>query len=200
MSTPPRQTTTIQGIPTAHAVIGEGHPLLMLHGWGANIDLVWSLAERLAPSGYRIYALDMPGFGQTPPPPIGWTVHDYVNFIVDYLDSQDLQRVHLFGHSFGGASLMRCKKTATESFRCSPATQYSRFLKLLASSRTSSGSLASHLKVLTRKLSKNFYFLIPYQIPQDESLNSVETYPKQVSKSLTVQGCQFVTMEKSVTL
>lgn len=102
MSTPPRQTTTIQGIPTAHAVIGEGHPLLMLHGWGANIDLVWSLAERLAPSGYRIHALDMPGFGQTPPPPIGWTVHDYVKFVVDYLDSQHVERTHLFGHSFGG--------------------------------------------------------------------------------------------------
>jgi pimeloyl-ACP methyl ester carboxylesterase len=102
MTTPPRQTTLVQGIPTAHAVIGEGHPLLMLHGWGASIDLVWSLAERLAPLGYRIHALDMPGFGQTPNPPVGWSVRDYVNFVLGYLDSQQLERVHLFGHSFGG--------------------------------------------------------------------------------------------------
>jgi pimeloyl-ACP methyl ester carboxylesterase len=102
MSHVPRQIITLQNLPAAHAVIGEGQPLLMLHGWGASIDLVWSLAERLAPLGYRVYALDMPGFGNTPNPPVDWSVHDYVKFILDYLDSQSLERLHLFGHSFGG--------------------------------------------------------------------------------------------------
>jgi pimeloyl-ACP methyl ester carboxylesterase len=102
MTAPPRQIITVQDIPTAYAVIGEGQPLLMLHGWGASIDLVWTLAERLAPSGYRVHALDLPGFGKTPNPPVGWSVHDYVKFVLAFMDSQELDRVHLFGHSFGG--------------------------------------------------------------------------------------------------
>ena len=100
-----QQKTTfieINGIRIAQAVIGEGSPLLMLHGWGANIGLVWPLAERLAPLGYRVYALDLPGFGGSDVPPVAWSVHDYVNLVIAYLDYHQLDKVYLFGHSFGG--------------------------------------------------------------------------------------------------
>lgn len=78
------------------------HPVLMLHGWGANIDLLLPLGERLAASGFTVYMLDLPGFGHTPPPPAAWTVFDYARFAVAYMDSVGLERVNLFGHSFGG--------------------------------------------------------------------------------------------------
>lgn len=100
--TPPITMTTIQGIQIAEAIIGEGEPLLLLHGWGAKIDLVWGLAERLAPLGYRVYALDLPGFGQSAEPPQVWTVYDYARFVIAYLDAHQLSHVYLFGHSFGG--------------------------------------------------------------------------------------------------
>ena len=74
----------------------------MLHGWGANIGLVWPLAEKLAPLGYRFYVPDMPGFGQTTAPATGWSVHDYVKWVIAYLDANQLDKVYLFGHSFGG--------------------------------------------------------------------------------------------------
>jgi pimeloyl-ACP methyl ester carboxylesterase len=92
----------IAGIQTAQLVLGEGVPIVMLHGWGANIQLMLPLAQRLAPLGYRVYILDLPGFGQSHQPPTAWGVIDYANFIVDFLDHYALENVHLLGHSFGG--------------------------------------------------------------------------------------------------
>lgn len=96
-------TTKINEINTRHAIVGDaGEAVLLLHGWGANLELVVPLAERLAKLGYRVYAPDLPGFGQTAPPPVVWTVQDYAAWVLAYLDSQQLDKVYLFGHSFGG--------------------------------------------------------------------------------------------------
>ncbi len=92
----------VMGLSINQAVAGEGFPLLMLHGWGANIGLVWPLAERMAAMGYRVYAPDMPGFGESDNPPVGWSVQDYVKFVLAYMDAHGLDKVYLFGHSFGG--------------------------------------------------------------------------------------------------
>mgnify|MGYP000172408188 CR=1 FL=1 len=102
VSSPTTALTEINGLRITEAVIGEGIPLLMLHGWGAHIDLLWPLASRLAPLGYRIYMLDLPGFGASDLPPVAWSVHDYADFVLAYLAHHHLDRVHLFGHSFGG--------------------------------------------------------------------------------------------------
>ncbi len=76
--------------------------LTMLHGWGANIELVRPLGERMAALGYRVVMFDLPGFGQTPPPPEAWTVFDYAACVVEALREMKVARTHLFGHSFGG--------------------------------------------------------------------------------------------------
>lgn len=99
-----RNTLTINNIRISEAITGDedAPPVVMLHGWGAHIDLVWPLAKVLAPQGYRVYAFDLPGFGESDPPPEAWSVHDYVRFVLAYLDHHGLERVYLFGHSFGG--------------------------------------------------------------------------------------------------
>lgn len=93
---------TISNITIAEKIIGDGEAILLLHGWGANIGLLMPLAERLAAFGYCCYMLDMPGFGESDVPPQAWTVYDYAAFVLDYLDHHNLQKVYLFGHSFGG--------------------------------------------------------------------------------------------------
>lgn len=98
----PRQFITVNGIKTAYIVKGEGIPILMLHGWGASIDLLLPLAEALAKQGYACTMPDMPGFGQTEPPPQAWSVHEYAEFVMAFADACDLETFHLFGHSFGG--------------------------------------------------------------------------------------------------
>jgi pimeloyl-ACP methyl ester carboxylesterase len=93
---------TVDGLTINHAVLGEGVPIVLLHGWGAEIKLVYPLAEQLIKLGYRCYLLDLPGFGASPEPPAVWTVFDYAELVRKYIQQQGLERVNLFGHSFGG--------------------------------------------------------------------------------------------------
>ena len=86
----------------AQRILGEGPPVLMLHGWGAHMGLMLPLAEKMLAHGFQVYLLDLPGFGQSPAPDSAWSVHDYANFVAQYLTNQNLQQVHLIGHSFGG--------------------------------------------------------------------------------------------------
>lgn len=101
------QTATIEyidvnGIRTAYATEGDGFPVMMLHGWGSHINLVWPLATNLAQKGLRVIVPDLPGFGDTPAPPTTWTVHDYAAHVLALMDALGVERAHLFGHSFGG--------------------------------------------------------------------------------------------------
>ena len=100
-------TLDVLGIPLAYSESlprGESAatPLLALHGWGASRQLMTPAADRLAALGHPVIALDLPGFGDTPAPASAWGVPDYANFVLTALDALELDRVHLFGHSFGG--------------------------------------------------------------------------------------------------
>jgi pimeloyl-ACP methyl ester carboxylesterase len=85
-----------------YATAGDGLPVLLLHGWGANLQLMVPLAEKLVTAGFSIYAPDLPGFGSSPEPQRAWTVYDYADCVLGFLDALQLDRVFLFGHSFGG--------------------------------------------------------------------------------------------------
>ena len=74
----------------------------MVHGWGASIETLLPLANRLSRLGYRCVMLDLPGFGGSAEPPRGWSVSDYVQCCLAFLDAHNLPRAHYFGHSLGG--------------------------------------------------------------------------------------------------
>lgn len=97
-----RSYIQVDNIRTAQVILGEGVPVLMLHGWGANIDLLLPLAQQLAPLGYKLFIPDLPGFGASDSTPSGWSVIDYANWTMAYAKCHGLSQFHLFGHSFGG--------------------------------------------------------------------------------------------------
>jgi pimeloyl-ACP methyl ester carboxylesterase len=105
MKTAEPQFLDIDGIRTAHLVVqshAEGEAVLALHGWGAESSLMYPVADRLAPLGYRVFMPDLPGFGQSAVPPTTWGVSDYVEFVLAYMSANQLEQVYLIGHSFGG--------------------------------------------------------------------------------------------------
>lgn len=83
-------------------LIGEGIPILFLHGWGTRGNTFATLAQALANQGFACHLLDLPGFGASPIPPEPWDVPRYAQFVSDYLKQADLETVNLVGHSFGG--------------------------------------------------------------------------------------------------
>ena len=93
---------TINGIEIHQAVVGSGHPVLMVHGWGADMELLRPLARQLASYNYRLYLLDLPGFGASEPPREPCSIFDYANICRAFLDYHKIDSAHYFGHSLGG--------------------------------------------------------------------------------------------------
>jgi pimeloyl-ACP methyl ester carboxylesterase len=81
--------------------VGAGRPVLLLHGWGARAAAMFPILERLQ-ADHAVYAIDFPGFGQSPPPTSAWSVGDYAALVARFLESQSVERVTIVGHSFGG--------------------------------------------------------------------------------------------------
>jgi pimeloyl-ACP methyl ester carboxylesterase len=76
-------------------------PIVVLHGWGAHIEAVAPILAALDRAADLI-ALDLPGFGESEPPPEAWGVDGYRDFLLAFLDELDVPRAHLIGHSHGG--------------------------------------------------------------------------------------------------
>lgn len=91
----------IDGISVNYIDEGAGEIVLLLHGWGANIILYRGVIDTLK-QGRRVIALDMPGFGKTPEPPVPWCVDDYVDFVLKFIASFSIKRLSVVVHSFGG--------------------------------------------------------------------------------------------------
>jgi pimeloyl-ACP methyl ester carboxylesterase len=79
---------------------GETPPVVLIHGAGGT-HLHWPAQIRRLP-GFRIYALDLPGHGQSE----GrghQTIEAYCQSIIQWLESIDIFRAVFVGHSMGGA-------------------------------------------------------------------------------------------------
>jgi pimeloyl-ACP methyl ester carboxylesterase len=94
--------------PLHSATLGKGGPaIVMLHGWGRNLETLRPLGELLA-KDYSVTLLDLPGFGRSPLPPEasndggGWGTLEYMRRVKEWLDQHNITQCVLIGHSFGG--------------------------------------------------------------------------------------------------
>ena len=77
-------------------------PIVILHGWNLSSEHFKPLEQRLIQLKYRVYSLDLPGFGSAAIPQKPWTVQDYANFVYEFIQKKKLKEIILIGHSFGG--------------------------------------------------------------------------------------------------
>lgn len=84
----------------------DGNTILLLHGWGANIETFNPIIERLSKK-FKVYALDLPGFGKSQKPPKEYTVEDYSKVVLEFINTLHLKNVTLIGHSFGGRVIIK---------------------------------------------------------------------------------------------
>ncbi len=79
--------------------------ILILHGWGwpASVPQWVKVKELLEKQGHQVLLPDLPGFGNAPQPPNPWAINDYVEWVNDFCEKNDLPQVFLVGHSFGGS-------------------------------------------------------------------------------------------------
>ncbi|MFC9629320.1 alpha/beta fold hydrolase [Streptomyces mirabilis] len=100
----PGITLTVRSRPPAR----EGlPPALYVHGLGGSSQN-WSALMPLLDGLVDSEALDLPGFGDSPPPDDGnYSVTGHARAVIRYLDAAERGPVHLFGNSLGGAVATR---------------------------------------------------------------------------------------------
>lgn len=76
--------------------------IIILHGWGSCSENWFEVKKFLEGEGYRVLVPDLPGFGNTLPPKQEWFVDNYVEWLRNFCEKQNVSQFFLFGHSFGG--------------------------------------------------------------------------------------------------
>ncbi|MEV8537913.1 alpha/beta hydrolase [Streptomyces sp. NPDC051572] len=92
----------------SRAAVREGlPPALYVHGLGGSSQN-WSQLMAELDGLVDSEALDLPGFGDSPPPDDGdYSVTGHARAVIRYLDAAGRGPVHLFGNSLGGAITTR---------------------------------------------------------------------------------------------
>lgn len=92
---------------------GEGAPIVFLHGFGGDAS-AWSAMQSMFESSRRTVAFDLPGHGKA----LGWPAIGNAavsaKAVLASLDALSLEKVHVVGHSMGGAvaALVALKRPA----------------------------------------------------------------------------------------
>ena len=98
--------TEANGLLIRYLTAGEGPPLLLLHALGESaLDWRWVLSD-LART-HRVYAPDLPGFGDSAKPAADYSPAFFERFAAAFLDALEVERTAVIGNSLGGLIALR---------------------------------------------------------------------------------------------
>jgi pyruvate dehydrogenase E2 component (dihydrolipoamide acetyltransferase) len=83
---------------------GEGVPIVLIHGFGGDLNN-WQFNQEALAAGRPTYAIDLPGHGGSSKELGAGRVQvgALAAAVLDFLDAKDIAKAHLVGHSLGGA-------------------------------------------------------------------------------------------------
>jgi haloalkane dehalogenase len=95
---------TVGDLRLAHLDVGDGPPVVMLHG-EPSWSFIWrSVIPPIRDAGFRCVAPDHAGFGRSDKPldPSWHSLDEHVELTANLLEDLDLREVTLVGHDWGG--------------------------------------------------------------------------------------------------
>ncbi len=95
-------TVTLSSGPVHYLHAGTGSPLLLLHGWGGS-SRYWRYTIAQLAHTHSIYALDLPGYGASPPLNEPVNAERFADLIIGFADALGLEQFDLNGHSFAAS-------------------------------------------------------------------------------------------------
>jgi pimeloyl-ACP methyl ester carboxylesterase len=86
---------------------GRGQPLILLHCWIGSWQFWRETMEFLVGhGGYRVYALDFWGFGESDKPEDepheAYAIRSFVSMVQQFMNEMGIAKASVFGHSMGG--------------------------------------------------------------------------------------------------
>ena len=96
----------IKGLKTEYTECGEGTPVLLLHGWGSSFDVYNGIMSALS-DHCRLVAVNFPGCGNSQMMETPWTLEDYCDFCLEFMEKTGLNNPIMIGHSHGGRVVLK---------------------------------------------------------------------------------------------
>ena len=96
----------IQNVNINYIQYGKGKDILLLHGWGQNIEMMKPLGDAFSDK-FRITILDFPGFGKSSEPKESWDIEKYNLMLEEFVKKVGIKKPIVIGHSFGGRVAIR---------------------------------------------------------------------------------------------
>jgi pimeloyl-ACP methyl ester carboxylesterase len=90
-----------QGYKIQYTVMGKGCPLVLVHGFGASIGHWRKNIPVLAAGGYRVFAIDLLGFGGSDKPPLNYTLELWQELLKDFWAAHIQEPAVFVGNSIG---------------------------------------------------------------------------------------------------
>ena len=99
---PDSKFINISGMDVHYRIIGQGKPLVLLHGTGASLH-TWEEWGKILSNDFKVITLDLPAFGLTGPHfNNDYSIKAYSSFLDDFSNQIGLDSFALAGNSLGG--------------------------------------------------------------------------------------------------
>lgn len=135
-----------------YEVKGEGKPLIILHGWLANLHTMDPLTNFLA-NKFKVYAVDIVGFGESDLPNHPYCSNDFGDFLQKFVEKLQIENPILIGHSNGGRMIINCVGRGLIQAR--------KIVLIDSAGLKRKYSLGHYVKVYTYKIVKSILNLFP---------------------------------------
>ncbi len=95
-----KQTIELSQYTAAYTSIGEGIPVILLHGFFGDSQTLEPIATGLS-AHYCCISLELLGFGDSSKPNIRYLIGDHVEFLKEFLTAKKISKFYLIGYSYG---------------------------------------------------------------------------------------------------
>lgn len=92
--------TTSDGVRLHYIHLGQGEPLILLHGWGGNAFTYYYNIEELS-QHYSLYIVEMRGHGESEKPNYGYRLSRLAMDVREFFNSLNFEKANWMAHSMG---------------------------------------------------------------------------------------------------
>lgn len=95
---------SMKNVKLHYEIIGDGKPIIILHGLGCNLNLMKCCMEPIfsTQSNYKRIYVDLPGMGQSMAPTEYATSDHILEILTSFIENIEIKNFLLIGESYGG--------------------------------------------------------------------------------------------------